>query len=396
MTSRPERPTQAYLTGETLALRMLEAADAANPAAWRGTPFPVSAARAEKLLEQEVPAATEARQRVLVAVRHADGALLGAVHLDESWPVTVEVFFLLPETLGPAADRIAAEILGLLVPWLSDEWGMPSVWVEWPACWNATTAAAEALGMRPGIRLREAAWRGGERHDLLGWERLNPVWLARMGDPGLGIASEEPPTPPAEVRKPAPRAWRAEGPVPAGALVVGDRLALRPLQVEEAATIARSFLEEREVFFLRGRRPQSPIALADWIVKMGEASPPGNVELAVVTRENELVGEVNLMEIDWLARTAETAAWIYRAEHRGGGLGTEAKHLLLEYAFDRLGLHALRSYIFDSNTRSAAAVLSQGYRRAGRQLWALDQHAGFIGWQVFDVLAGEWRDARRG
>ena len=396
MTSRDDRPPQAYLSGETLALRTLEPADAAHPGAWRPDPFPLSTARAGKLLEQEVPAAAEARRRVLVAVRHADGALLGGLRLDESYPVTVEVAFLLPETLGPAADGVASEMLRLVVPWLSDEWAVPSVWSEWPACWPATTTAAAALGMRPGIRLREASRRDGARHDLLGWERLNPVWLARMGDPGTGIAAEEPPTPPAEVRRPAPRAWPAGGPVPPGALVVGDRLALRPLQVEDAAAIARSFLEERETFFLRGRRPLSPIALADWIGKMGEASPPPEIVLAVVTRENALVGEVNLMGIDWVQRTAETAAWVYRAAHRGGGLGGEAKHLLLEYAFDRLGLHALRSQIFDSNTRSAAAVVSQGYRRAGRHLWALDQHAGFIGWQVFDILAWEWRAARRG
>ena len=396
MPIRLDHPAQAYLSGETLALRMLEPADAAAPVAWRPHPFPLSTARAGKLLEREVPEAAEARRRTLVAVRHADGALLGAVHLDEGYPVTVETTFWLPETLGPGADGVAAEMLRIVVPWLSDEWGVPSVWVEWPACWAETTAAAEAIGMRPGIRLREAARRGGERHDLLGWEQLNPVWLARMGDPGVGLESEGPPTPPAEVPKPAPRAWRAGGPVPAGALVVGDRLALRPLQVEDAAPIARSFLEERETFFLRGRRPLSPITLADWIGKMGETSPPTDIELAVVTRENALVGEVNLMEIDWVARTAETAAWIYRAEHRGGGLGGEAKHLLLEYAFDRLGLHALRSHIYDSNARSAAAVVGQGYRRAGRHLWALDQHAGFIGWQVFDILAREWRAARRG
>ena len=45
-------------------------------------------------------------------------------------------------------------------------------------------AAAESLEMRPAVRLRDGVWRDGRLHDMLFYEFLNPVWTARLGDPG--------------------------------------------------------------------------------------------------------------------------------------------------------------------------------------------------------------------
>ncbi|MGI9254504.1 MAG: GNAT family N-acetyltransferase, partial [Thermomicrobiales bacterium] len=98
---------------------------------------------------------------------------------------------------------------------------------------------------------------------------------------------------------------------------------------------------------------------------------------------------------DWLSRTAETGTWIYRPAHRGGGLGTEAKHLLLEWAFQRAGLNMVWSWVFEGNDRSAAALRKQGYRDAGRIDWVNRTGGGLRNARVFDLLASEWRAARR-
>ncbi len=288
-------------------------------------------------------------------------------------------------------------MLSLVAPWLSAEIAYPSVWAELDGGEPALVAAAERIGMRPGSRLREAIWRDGRRFDQLGYELLHPGWIERMGDPGVGIETEGKPV--AVPRSPAPRIWPVgDGPIPANAMAVGPRLALRPFEIDDAPAIARASREEPEMSFnARGRRPLSPLSVEAWIARQGEQTPPGAINLAVVLRESgELIGEVNLVEIDWIARTAETAAWIYQPRHRGGGLGTEMKHLLLDYAFDRLGFHQVRSYVYDINPRSAAAVRKQGYRDAGRQWWISVKGASFVGWNVFDLLADEWRAARSG
>ena len=129
---------------------------------------------------------------------------------------------------------------------------------------------------------------------------------------------------------------------------------------------------------------------------MSGTATPEEVQFAVVLRETgKPIGDNGLFNIDWIGRTTETASFIFRPEHRGAGLGTEAKHLLLEYAFERLGLHMVRSYVWQPNTRSAAALRKQGYRDAGAVAWSGQKNGELVGDYAFDLLASEWQEARR-
>jgi RimJ/RimL family protein N-acetyltransferase len=83
-----------------------------------------------------------------------------------------------------------------------------------------------------------------------------------------------------------------------------------------------------------------------------------------------------------------------RAEHRGKGYGTEAKHLLLEYAFDRVQLHVLYSWVWEPNTRSAAALMKQGYKPSGKLLRQDVKDGVYYGALMFDVKRDEWIEAR--
>jgi RimJ/RimL family protein N-acetyltransferase len=107
-----------------------------------------------------------------------------------------------------------------------------------------------------------------------------------------------------------------------------------------------------------------------------------------------VIGSNGLAHIDWLNNTAETETGITRGTYRGGGYGTEAKHLLLEYGFNLLGLHMVRSVAWAYNTRSCEALRKQGYRDAGRLAWTGIKSGEMADHLIFDLLASEWRDAR--
>lgn len=120
---------------------------------------------------------------------------------------------------------------------------------------------------------------------------------------------------------------------------------------------------------------------------------PDDISFGIALRENdELIGTVGVFEIDWVSRTGETGSGIFRPDYRSKGYGTEAKELLLWYIFARLGFHAIRSYVWSPNGRSAAALLKQGYRPAGRVHYVgfhLGQPADDL---LFDLLATEWAE----
>lgn len=145
----------------------------------------------------------------------------------------------------------------------------------------------------------------------------------------------------------------------------------------------------------RLRVPFSPIAIESWIDNLYKQQPPDDIVLAACLKENDRrIGDVNLMSIDWVHRNAETGSWIDRAEDRSKGYGTEAKMLLLEYAFERLGLHVLMSYVWEPNTRSAAALMKQGYKPAGRYKFEDVKDGVYRDGLLFDVLREDWLAAR--
>ena len=392
----PESTGQTFLVGPEIYLRPPRAGDAERAVAWRPSPFPASAKTVEEELEKGVPKDARNGVRLLIACRVADDEPVGSARLDEreDWPTVSGDLFVGP-AFGSQAQGLKSAMLDLLVPWLSEERGSVSVAFDLDGGEPEVLAAAEANGMRPAFRVRGARWRDGARHDWVTYQKLHPTWLAKLGDPGPGIATAgEPPTAP---RSPAPRRWpESSSPVPPNAVMVGERLVLRPFLGDEVEGIARASLQETEDSFGEGRLPASALVLADWWGKQGEEAPPDEIQFAIVLRETgEVIGDNGLYAIDWVSRTAETGTFIYRQEHRSGGLGTEAKHLLLEYGFERLGLHVVWSWVVHANARSAAAIRKQGYRDAGRIDWIGVGRGEFQSAFLFDLLAEEWRAARR-
>jgi RimJ/RimL family protein N-acetyltransferase len=388
---------QSYLIGESIYLRALELGDAKWASAWRPSPFPISAKLVAEQLKKELPDEPEHRTWRIMACRRSDGRPLGsAVVEDQRSAVSTWVSLCSDPTLGAGGSDVQAEMLELLVQWLSGERNRPVVVAAIDAGREPVVAAAEALGMRLAVRLRDGLWREGSLRDRLFYELAHPAWLRLLGDPGPGIADAgEPVTSP---RAPAPRRLQqADALLPPNAIIASERLALRPMQVEDAEEIASLIRNETDVSFGEYRVPYSPVALSDWFGKIGKNDPAKETEFAIVLRETgHVIGENGLYDIDWLARNAESGTWIYRPEYRGGGFGTEAKHLLLEYAFERLGLHMIWSWVKSRNVRSQAALRKQGYRDAGRFSWTNFGPDGLDDARMFDLLAAEWRAARRG
>lgn len=384
----------SYLAGETIYLRGAEIGDAKWATAWRGSPFPISTEKAEEKLKKSVPEQGERRIARLIACRRDDGRPVGSALVDGSQHTESNVTLFADPALGAHGAEVQAEMARLVVPWLAGELRRPVVRIVTDTDLAPVVREAEALGMRPAVRLRDGVWRDGRFRDTIFYELLNPIWVARLGDPGAGIAEEGAP-----VMAPAATAPRRSPgttlPLPDNALIGSERLALRPMQQEDAEPVANMLRAEPDASFGHSRFPYSAIAIGNWFGELSENDPATDFELGVVLRETgELIGEVGLYAIDWIARTAESGWWLYRAEDRGKGYGTEANLLLLEYAFDWLGLNMIWAWVKASNPRSQAGLRKQGYRDAGRFTWTGFGPDGFENALMFDLLASEWRTAR--
>jgi diamine N-acetyltransferase len=178
-------------------------------------------------------------------------------------------------------------------------------------------------------------------------------------------------------------------------MIVGERLYLRAIEPEDAEVRARHVARETDTLMERFRIPISPIAYANEVKDIYKHRPPETIFFAVCLKEtDDYIGFVTLMDIDWVNRTAETGAWLSLPESRGQGYGPEAKHLLIEYAFDYLQLHLLFAWVWEPNVRSARAVQGQGYKFAGRLRFDDMKLGRYHAVLLFDLLREDWIEAR--
>lgn len=386
---------QTFLVGPTIYLRPVELADAELSMFWRLGPFPTPRDVAEEQLLESLPAEVSSGTHWLVACRRSDGVPMGSVRLTtEDGGRTTSLHPHVAAVWGPnRVSAITAEVVRLLVPWLIHEHDRIAVWLQAPDGDDQIEQAARRAGMFCAYCLREALIGShGRRRDLTCWQALHPTWLARLGAPPESVQGD----PQRQVRSPAPRHYDGrEHDPPLNAMLVGDRVYLRPMEQTDAEEIARWSMRETDTAHDTGRTYRSPITYWHWSRKHADSVPPARTRFAIVTLDGDIViGSNGLAFIDWINGTAETETEIVRPAYRSTGYGTEAKHLLLEYGFETLGLHMVRSMAWAFNTRSCGALRKQGYRDAGRLAWTGLKSGEMADHLIFDLLASEWHAAR--
>ncbi len=376
---------QTFLVGDEIYIRAVEPADNAYGQSWTRTILPRSTERYETWIKEEMAKAK--RQATYIILRKSDDVAVGSL-TTRRWDPVTQVMPWVDPLDGEQGQRWLAEALGMAIPWLVDEQQRPIVKIDVPADGAAVIDRLDAIGARPEVRFREMLRTWGGRTDLLLFEYLNRPWVDRLGDPRDVPLERSGTGEPRPVLAPL----ILDGDPPANAVKVGHRVYLRPVEKKDAAQIARWTRQETETFWDAGRFMHSTHGYAAWETDQQKKEPRTWVNFAVCLRENdELIGTLGVDGVDYVHGFAETGSLINRPEYRGAGYGSEAKHLLFDYAFNTLNLHALQSFVIYPNTRSAAALRKQGYQEAGRLHWDFASFGKFENFICFDLLAADWR-----
>ncbi len=114
------------------------------------------------------------------------------------------------------------------------------------------------------------------------------------------------------------------------------------------------------------------------------SSRPGlddRADYAILRKDDRVyLGDVVLNEVDADNRSASFRIALTGPDVFGKGYGTEATKLILDFAFDIVGLHRVSLEVFDFNPRAQRVYEKSGFVREGLQRDAL-------WWD------GEWHDA---
>jgi RimJ/RimL family protein N-acetyltransferase len=145
----------------------------------------------------------------------------------------------------------------------------------------------------------------------------------------------------------------------------GRMVNLRPFRRADIPTLTRWINNPEVRQFLLTMLPQTEKQEEEWFNKLG--SDDKNIVLAIETKDGILIGSMGIHRIDWKDRVAGTGALIGEREYWNKGYGTDAKMILLDYAFNTLNLHKICSSVYAFNKRSLHYSLHCGYKIEGRR-----------------------------
>jgi RimJ/RimL family protein N-acetyltransferase len=170
----------------------------------------------------------------------------------------------------------------------------------------------------------------------------------------------------------------------------GVLVALRPLERSDVLSLKKWINDPETTQFLMQSYPMTEKNEEDWLESLSKKKD--DVVLGIVTLEDErLIGTVGLHRIDHIHGTAITGTIIGEEECRSKGYGTEAKMLLLDYAFNQLNLHAIRSEVIVYNGRSLAYGKKCGYEEVGRLPEWIHRNGARHNVVMLVVTATRWR-----
>ena len=181
-------------------------------------------------------------------------------------------------------------------------------------------------------------------------------------------------------------------PLPPILNIIGERVALGPLHRELFLALDLQWANDFAVTIHHGQNPH-PVTQQMVATRYERISHSPNELWFFIYERASLrpIGTTFLSEIDRVHRTAEYSISIGVRECWGRGYGTETTQLMLTYAFDILGLHAIWLRVIGTNERAIRAYRRSGFQDAGRL-----REAHRVGEQAHDLvymecLATEYR-----
>ncbi|MDP2655064.1 MAG: GNAT family protein [bacterium] len=174
----------------------------------------------------------------------------------------------------------------------------------------------------------------------------------------------------------------------------GKRLYLRPSCRSDLPHFVRWFNDPEVWIFLNRVYPMTEIAEEKWLERLDERK--NDIVLTIVLKgktpaQDRPIGTIGIHGIECESRTATTGAVIGEKDCWGKGYGTEAKMILLDYAFNTLNLRKIYSRVLAINPRSRAYSEKCGYVLEATLPKAHFRECCYVDEYILAVYADIWR-----
>ena len=174
-----------------------------------------------------------------------------------------------------------------------------------------------------------------------------------------------------------------------------DRLVLRPITVEDV-DVVYPYMNDPEISRYMSWNAHSNRDETHAVLERLEAETrSGKAYTWAIVRASEFCGIISLISILRTHRAltydrAELAYWLGR-EFRGQGIMTEAASRVIDFAFNRLGLHRLTVSHVTENAASESLITRLNFTYIGEEREAFQKAGKWFHHKLYDLLATDVR-----
>lgn len=173
--------------------------------------------------------------------------------------------------------------------------------------------------------------------------------------------------------------------------LIGERLSLRPLDVQDLERCLRWINDPEILQFLGRRRPMSREMETAWLA--AQYKDERQINFAITLNEGDRhIGNCGLDTLDTANRSACFGILIGEKDAWSQGYGSEAARLVLGYGFQQLNLHRIELEVFSLNHRAIRAYEKLGFVHEGVKRESYFRNGAFHDTLVMGLLESEWRD----
>lgn len=181
--------------------------------------------------------------------------------------------------------------------------------------------------------------------------------------------------------------------IPGNLVLENDHVRLRPIELSDMEFLLEYSVNEPELWFYSLAQGSGKENMIKYISDAVLASA-ANKEYAFIVfdkTKNKYAGSTRFYDIQLPYKTIQLGYTWYGKEFQGTGLNKNCKYLMLEYAFEQLGLERVEFRADNRNERSKAAMLSIGCKVDGILRSNLpDNSGGRRDSIILSILREEW------
>jgi RimJ/RimL family protein N-acetyltransferase len=173
-------------------------------------------------------------------------------------------------------------------------------------------------------------------------------------------------------------------------VVKGDRVRLEPQGLEHFDGLWQMLNDEEGARMTGSRHRFEEEFARTWVATRQDHDD--RADFAVVRNDDgEVLGEVVLNELDATNACCNFRIGLRGPEVFGKGYGTEATGLLLDYAFDLVGLHRVELEVYEFNPRGRRCYEKAGFVQEGVRRKALHWEGEWYDVVLMGILASDPR-----